>query len=212
MPAGEVYQAIESPRGELGYYVVSDGTAKPYRVHMRAPSFANLQAAAHDGEGTLIADVVAASAAWILCSGDDRPLMAFSPNSKPASTEADEAAIRRDASARPWFPCCSTRRTRSGYVSEEADRRGRAAGRAAAAASGQSDQLLLDAAHASRRANTTCRSARISAACCAAATELWEHALQEARHRHTRSHAPTGSSRSKKWSASEPAVGRRRCR
>ena len=38
VPAGEVYQAVESPRGEMGYYVVSDGTAKPYRVHMRNPS------------------------------------------------------------------------------------------------------------------------------------------------------------------------------
>ena len=44
VPAGEVYQAVESPRGEMGYYVVCDGTAKPYRVHMRNPSFATLQA------------------------------------------------------------------------------------------------------------------------------------------------------------------------
>ena len=44
VPAGEVYQAVESPRGEMGYYVVSDGTAKPYRVHMRAACLANLQA------------------------------------------------------------------------------------------------------------------------------------------------------------------------
>ncbi|MGH9509560.1 MAG: NADH dehydrogenase (quinone) subunit D [Terriglobales bacterium] len=60
VPAGEVYQAIESPRGEMGYYVVSDGTAKPYRVHMRSPSFANLQALPKMCEGKLIADVVAA--------------------------------------------------------------------------------------------------------------------------------------------------------
>jgi len=60
VPAGEVYQAIESPRGEMGYYVVSDGTSKPYRVHMRSPSFANLQALAKMCEGKLIADVVAA--------------------------------------------------------------------------------------------------------------------------------------------------------
>ncbi len=60
VPAGEVYQAVESPRGEMGYYVVSDGTAKPYRVHVRAPSFANLQALPRMCEGRLIADVVAA--------------------------------------------------------------------------------------------------------------------------------------------------------
>ncbi len=60
VPTGEVYQAIESPRGEMGYYVVSDGTAKPYRVHMRSPSFANLQALPKMCEGKLIADVVAA--------------------------------------------------------------------------------------------------------------------------------------------------------
>jgi NADH-quinone oxidoreductase subunit D len=60
VPAGEVYQAVESPRGEMGYYVVSDGTAKPYRVHMRAACLANLQTLPAMCEGGLIADVVAA--------------------------------------------------------------------------------------------------------------------------------------------------------
>lgn len=60
VPAGEVYQAIESSRGEMGYYVVSDGTAKPYRVHMRNPTFATLQAIEKMCAGRLIADVVAA--------------------------------------------------------------------------------------------------------------------------------------------------------
>jgi NADH-quinone oxidoreductase subunit D len=60
VPAGEVYQAVESPRGEMGYYIVSDGTAKPYRVHMRSACFANLQTLAKMCEGGLIADVVAA--------------------------------------------------------------------------------------------------------------------------------------------------------
>ena len=60
VPAGEVYHAIESPRGEMGYYIVSDGTAKPLRVHMRSPSYANLQALPQMCEGRLIADVVAA--------------------------------------------------------------------------------------------------------------------------------------------------------
>ena len=59
VPAGEIYQAIESPRGEMGYYVVSDGTAKPYRVHMRNPSFATLQALETMCKGRLLADVVA---------------------------------------------------------------------------------------------------------------------------------------------------------
>ncbi len=59
VPEGEVYQAIESPRGEMGYYVVSDGTAKPYRVHMRNPSFATLQALETMCAGRLLADVVA---------------------------------------------------------------------------------------------------------------------------------------------------------
>ena len=60
VPAGEVYQAVESPRGEMGYYIVSDGTAKPYRVHMRSACFANLQTLSKMCEGRLIADVVAA--------------------------------------------------------------------------------------------------------------------------------------------------------
>ncbi|MGA7684607.1 MAG: NADH dehydrogenase (quinone) subunit D [Terriglobales bacterium] len=70
VPAGEVYQAVESPRGEMGYYIVSDGTAKPYRVHMRGPSFANLQALAKMCEGYLIADVVAAIGSIDVVLGD----------------------------------------------------------------------------------------------------------------------------------------------
>ena len=58
-PPGEVYQAIESPRGELGVFVASDGSNHPYRVHFRAPSFINLQSLPNLCEGRLIADVVA---------------------------------------------------------------------------------------------------------------------------------------------------------
>ncbi len=58
-PPGEVYQVIESPRGELGFFVASDGSAKPYRVKVRAPSFVNLQGLPKLVEGRLIADVVA---------------------------------------------------------------------------------------------------------------------------------------------------------
>ena len=59
VPAGEVYQGIESAHGQMGYYVVSDGTAKPYRVHMRYPGFATLQALETMCQGRMLADVVA---------------------------------------------------------------------------------------------------------------------------------------------------------
>ncbi len=59
VPAGEVYQGIESGHGQMGYYVVSDGTAKPYRVHMRYPGFATLQALETMCKGRMLADVVA---------------------------------------------------------------------------------------------------------------------------------------------------------
>jgi NADH-quinone oxidoreductase subunit D len=59
-PAGEVWVRTESPKGDLGFYMVSDGSAKPYRMHVRAPSFANLQALPKMIEGMLLADVVAA--------------------------------------------------------------------------------------------------------------------------------------------------------
>jgi len=73
VPAGEVYQAVESPRGEMGYYVVSDGTAKPYRVHMRAACLANLQTLPTMCEGGLIADVVAAIGSIDIVLGDIDP-------------------------------------------------------------------------------------------------------------------------------------------
>ncbi|MDD4599582.1 NADH-quinone oxidoreductase subunit 4 [bioreactor metagenome] len=58
-PVGDVYHSIENPRGELGYYIVSDGSPKPYRIHVRRPSFINLQALNETCQGLLIADVVA---------------------------------------------------------------------------------------------------------------------------------------------------------
>lgn len=58
-PRGDAYVSIESPRGILGCYVVSDGSPKPWRVHFRAPSFINLQSLAHMAKGRLVADLVA---------------------------------------------------------------------------------------------------------------------------------------------------------
>jgi NADH-quinone oxidoreductase subunit D len=62
VPAGQVYTAIESPRGELGVNLVSDGGTRPYRVHFRDPSFNNLQSTAAMCEGGQMADVIAAVA------------------------------------------------------------------------------------------------------------------------------------------------------
>ena len=59
VPEGEAYVGIESPRGEIGCYIVSDGGPKPYRIHMRAPSFVNIQALPHMMRGGLVADAVA---------------------------------------------------------------------------------------------------------------------------------------------------------
>ncbi len=59
VPAGQVYSSVESPRGELGYAITSTGTNKPYRVHVRDPSFVHLQAADHMARGHMVADVIA---------------------------------------------------------------------------------------------------------------------------------------------------------
>ncbi len=70
VPAGEIYQGVESPRGEMGYFVVSNGTTKPYRVHMRSPSFANLSSLTKMCQGGLLADAVAAIGSIDIVLGD----------------------------------------------------------------------------------------------------------------------------------------------
>jgi NADH-quinone oxidoreductase subunit D len=70
VPAGESYVCIESPRGEIGYYVVSDGTAKPYRVHMRTPSFGNLQALPTMLKNVMLADSIASLGSMDFVLGD----------------------------------------------------------------------------------------------------------------------------------------------
>ncbi|MCX8035917.1 MAG: NADH dehydrogenase (quinone) subunit D [Candidatus Sumerlaeia bacterium] len=69
-PAGEVYHAIEAPKGELGFYLVSDGTPKAYRLKIRAPSFCNLQSLDRMCRGALLADVVAIIGSLDIVMGD----------------------------------------------------------------------------------------------------------------------------------------------
>jgi NADH-quinone oxidoreductase subunit D len=59
-PVGEVQHAVENPKGELSYYLISDGSGKPYRMRVRGPSFVNMQALSNMVEGSLVADVIAA--------------------------------------------------------------------------------------------------------------------------------------------------------
>jgi NADH-quinone oxidoreductase subunit D len=70
VPAGEVYKSVESPRGELGCYLVSDGSARPWRCHIRAPSFANLHALPIMMAGSLVADTIATIASVDPVMGD----------------------------------------------------------------------------------------------------------------------------------------------
>ncbi len=70
VPAGEVFQVVESPRGEIGYYVVSDGGSRPYRVHMRTPSFGNLQALPALFKNSLISDSIATLGSMDFTLGD----------------------------------------------------------------------------------------------------------------------------------------------
>ena len=69
-PKGEVYISVESPKGEMGFYLVSDGTNKPYRARVRPPSFVNLQALPRMLEGRLLADVVAVIASIDIVLGE----------------------------------------------------------------------------------------------------------------------------------------------
>src|SRR5271165_7337131 len=70
VPAGEVYAAVEAPKGEFGVYLVADGTNRPYRCKIRAPSYAFLQALDFMGKGHMLADVVAIIGAYDIVFGE----------------------------------------------------------------------------------------------------------------------------------------------
>jgi NADH-quinone oxidoreductase subunit D len=69
-PAGEAYMGVENPKGELGYYMVSDGTAKPVRWRIRPPSFINLASLPTMCEGALLSDVIAINASIDIVMGE----------------------------------------------------------------------------------------------------------------------------------------------
>ena len=94
MPAGEVYAAVEAPKGEFGVYLVADGTNKPYRCKIRAPGFAHLQAMDFICRGHLLADVSAILGSLDIVFGevdDERPP---SPSFSPPPTRGRSAAQR----------------------------------------------------------------------------------------------------------------------
>ncbi len=70
VPAGEIYHAVEAPKGELGFYLVSDGSEMPYRLKIRGPSFVNLQALYQMSKGCLLADMVAIIGSLDICLGE----------------------------------------------------------------------------------------------------------------------------------------------
>jgi len=71
-PKGEIYFSVEGPKGELGYYVVSDGGANPYRLHVRPSCFINLQALPEMVRGQLVADLIAVIGTLDIVLGRDR--------------------------------------------------------------------------------------------------------------------------------------------
>ena len=109
VPPGEVYYPIESPRGELGCFVRSDGSSKPARVHMRDPSFVNLQATAPMVADAYIADLIATLAMVDpILGGIDRALMAIDPTRVPRFGHGsrvpgwdDAADLRKDPRGSP---------------------------------------------------------------------------------------------------------------
>ncbi len=111
VPEGEVYVAIESPRGELGCYIASDGSATPYRMHIRAPSFVNIQALPHMMRGGLVADAVA-----VISSRRPRPR-----RGRPVMARLNEANVvlakeiigRYPMAGRRRSRCCTSPRNRT---------------------------------------------------------------------------------------------------
>ena len=111
VPAGQVYVAVESPRGELGVHVVSDGGTRPYRVHFRDPSFTNLQATAAMCEGGQVADVIAAVASHRPRHGRGGPLT-WPLTDRDARASCSRSSRAIPSRARRCCRCCTWCRPR----------------------------------------------------------------------------------------------------
>jgi NADH-quinone oxidoreductase subunit D len=129
VPEGEVYCAVESPRGELGCYIVSDGSAKPYRMHIRGPSFVNLQTLPHMMRGGLIADAVAVISSVDPIMGEVDPVsrapaspvpMGLSPESRTNLRIAGEIISRYPRPKSALIPLLHLAQEQDGYVAEDA--------------------------------------------------------------------------------------------
>jgi hypothetical protein len=100
VPPGDAYVPVESPRGELGCYIVSDGTSRPYRLHVRAPSFANLQGLAPMARGGFIPDVIACISSIDPVMGDGTVEGRLGPGQPPRQGSLTVARLTEDNVAR----------------------------------------------------------------------------------------------------------------
>ncbi len=115
VPPGEMYYPIESPRGELACYVRSDGSSKPARVHMRDPSFVNLQALAPMARGSYIADMIATTAMLDPILGRHRPMILDTHGGAGSASSTDR---RSDAIDRCGQHVCKARTALTAYLAQ----------------------------------------------------------------------------------------------
>ena len=193
VPAGDAYVPIEGPRGEHGFYIVSDGTNRPWRIKARPPSFMAIQALPQLIVGGLIADVIAVIGSTDVGDGRLRP-MSFHPQMAYGSgwpqvgaelaeagepfayTPENQAKFRRNRralSGRPAqvgddLPRCTWRRSSRGYITGNAMRHVAEHDRLHGSGRGGRGLVLHRCSSRSRSANTCCTSAARCRARCSA--------------------------------------------
>ena len=122
VPEGEAYVAVESPRGELGCYIVSDGSANPYRMHIRGPSFVNLQALPHMMQDALVADAVAiiSSVDPIMGSTDEVDDADALASPRPTKRSRTRSSAVTHVRSPPLVPLLHLAQEQDGYVADDA--------------------------------------------------------------------------------------------